>query len=527
MVSRTTTALSTAESLGSGMGDVLVWHRADLRTVDNAALSAAANAENVRPVPAFVFDPRYYGDDALSCDARREFLHESLADLRWQYRDLGSDLALLHGDPETRLRALLEDDEIDAIHVNRDVTARRGYERDREILAWDAVESFAHDGIVRPGPENRAPDGTIQVDTREGWQEQATAYFEADRHPRPDSLPDTPLDSDVTVGEIEQRYGVESAKRDVPTGGTVAGNERLSWVLDNLGTYPGAISPPAAAEEHSTRLSPYLTFGCLSVRQVYQALQDAPGGRGQSMLESRLFWNRHYHQKLADWPGWTERSVNPVFRWFRREEHDPELVAAWQEGQTGFPMVDAAMRALVETGYINLRMRAMVASVYCYVLREWWKPGADFMYAHLIDADPAINYTQWQSQAGLVGVHPVRVYDPAKQVREYDPDGEFVREYVPELAPLPDEQLPRPEKTPLAVQEEAGVEIGTDYPYPVVDFEARADRAREEMARLDNRAKEAIRDPVVSRRASLSNRGRDRTQRTDDAPDGQARLDDF
>jgi deoxyribodipyrimidine photo-lyase len=194
-------------------------------------------------------------------------------------------------------------------------------------------------------------------------------------------------------------------------------------------------------------------------------------------------------------------------------------------------MVDAAMRALVETGFVNFRMRAMCASVLCYVLREPWRRGADFMYYHLLDADPGINHTQWQSQTGRVGAHPVRVYDPAKQVREYDPDGEFVRRYVPELQALPDEHLPRPERAPLPVLDEAGVELGEDYPYPVVDYEARAERAREEFTRLDDRATEALfEDPVVRRRASLSERGgsQDVADGADTDPDdGQSRLDDF
>lgn len=511
------------------MTRVLVWHRADLRTTDNAALAAAAADADARPVPAFVFDPRYYRPDALACDARREFLHESLADLRRQYRSLGSNLALLEGDPRERLRTLLDSGAVDAVYLNRDVTARRGRERDRDVLDWPAATAFADDGIVRPGPENRDPGGTVTVETREGWGDQCESYFEADPRPRPDSLPPNPLDSDVTLNDVRERYDVTPTKTAVPEGGTVAGNERLSGFCERVGEYPSVVSPPAAAEGRSSRLSPYLAFGCLSVRQAYQTIQDAPDGRGRSMFESRLYWNRHYNQKLADWPGWTETAANPVFRGFRRDEHDPELVAAWQKGRTGFPMVDAAMRALVETGYINFRMRAMCASVFCYILREWWRRGADFMYAHLIDADAAINYTQWQAQAGLVGVHPIRVYDPAKQVREYDPDGDFVREYVPELAPLPDEHLPRPEKAPLAVQDEAGVDVGTDYPYPVVDFEARADRAREEMARLDDRAKEAVyADPTVRRRASLSRRGQRTAEDTDDdTGDGQAKLDEF
>jgi len=514
---------------------VLVWHRDDLRTVDNAALAAAA-ADGV-PCPVFVFDPRYYGDSALACDARRRFLHESLADLDRQYRDCGSELALRHGDPRRVLRDLLDEGVVDAVYCNRSTTARYGRAVAETVRQWDAVTTVSDDGIRRVDRRDR--DGTVAVDTREGreadprpWQDYCEAYFEGDPAPRPESTPANPVAATTSVEEIEAQYEVDPEKSDVPRGGTVAGNERLSAFCDRISEYPSVVSPPAEAAERSSRLSAYLALGALSVRQVYRAVEQTPDCRGKSMFRSRLFWNRHYTQKLADWPGWAERAVNPVFRGLYRDEHDPELVAAWREGRTGFPMVDAAMRALVATGFINFRMRAMVATVFQYVLREWWRRGADFMYRHLIDADPAINYTQWQSQCNLTGVHPVRVYDPAKQRREYDPDGEFVREWVPELTSLPDTHLDRPEKAPLAVQDEAGVRVGEDYPYPVVDYERRADQARTEFAALDDRAKEALSDPQVRRRASLSNRGSGGRSDSDESS-GQSRgeeqssLDEF
>ncbi|WP_276272161.1 FAD-binding domain-containing protein [Haloarcula litorea] len=507
------------------MTDAVVWHRADLRTVDNAALAAASDADRV--APAFVVDPVYYGDDGLACDARLRFLHECLADLRGQYRDLGSDLALLSGDPHERVPELL--DRGFAVYVNRDVTARRGLARDEALLDREGVQVFDDDGIRRPGQRHR--DGTVAVDTRatragEGWDDHCEAYFEREPHARPDGLGPNPVDSEVTIEEVEARHDVAPEKRGVPAGGTMAGNERLSAFVDRLTDYPRVVSPPAAAEDRSSRLSPYLTFGALSHRQVYQRVQSAPESRGREMYTSRLFWNRHYHQKLADWPGWTERAVNPVFRGLFRDEHDEDLDAAWREGRTGFPMVDAAMRALTETGYVNFRMRALAATFYVYVLKQWWRRGADFVYEHLVDADPAINYTQWQSQCNLTGVHPVRVYDPEKQLREYDPDGAFVREYVPELAPLPDEHLPAPAETPVGVQRECGVDVGEDYPYPVVDYDHEAERARERYAALADRAREALSDPRVRRRGSFSNRGRDRAD--DGGEDGgQTSLDDF
>jgi deoxyribodipyrimidine photo-lyase len=502
---------------------ILVWHRADLRTADNRALAAACE-DGDRVAPAFVVDPRYYGPDGLACDARLRFLHDCLDDLDRQYRDRGSSLALLQGNPRERLRRLLDEGHIDAVYYNRHPTARYGKQVADEVRSWPETTAFTDDGLRYADERHR--DGTTAVDTREDWDDHCEAYFEGDPAPRPTEMSATPVASDVTLDEVASRAGLDPDKREMPQGGTIAANARLEGFCDRIGEYPSVVSPPAAAAEQSSRLSPDLAFGVLSPRQVYQRVQQCPDGRGTSMFVSRLYWNRHYHQKLADWPGWTDRAVNPVFRGLFRDEHDPDLDRAWQEGRTGFPMVDAAMRALTTTGYINFRMRALVATLYVYVLKQWWKRGADFMYAHLVDADAAINYTQWQSQCNLTGVHPVRVYDPANQQREYDSDGEFVRKYVPELASLPDEHLARPEQTPVHVQRECGVDVGTDYPYPVVDYDHEADRARTIYADLADRAREALSDPRIRRRGSFSNRGRDRTD-DDDESGGQASLTDF
>jgi deoxyribodipyrimidine photo-lyase len=525
------------------VSEFLVWHRSDLRVPDNPAVAAAAAAAGAedRVLPLFVVDPHYYGDDGLACDGRLAFMHECLGSLRKRYRDRDSDLALLHGDPRERLPALVDGLDDPRLFVTRDVTARYGEARDDDLLDGDGlacpVETFDPGGIVRSaGADTRPwsgdrPDG--DPPSRDGWANQCRLYLEGDLHPAPDELPGDPIESDVTPAAVVERHDVAPEKDPErrPHGGRRAARDRLRRFVERLPDYPRNVAPPAAAERYGSRLSPYLTFGVLSTREVYQRVQRCPESRGRSMFTSRLFWNHHYRQKLADWSGWTDRAVNPVFRGLHRGEHDPDLERAWREGETGFPMVDAAMRALVETGFVNFRLRAMCASVFCYVLREPWRRGADFMYYHLLDADPGINHTQWQSQTGRVGAHPVRVYDPAKQVREYDPDGEFVRRYVPELRGLPDEHLPRPEKSPLPVLDEAGVELGEDYPYPVVDYEARAERAREEFARLDDRATEALfEDPVVRRRASLSERGgsQDVADGADTGPDdGQSRLDDF
>lgn len=136
-----------------------------------------------------------------------------------------------------------------------------------------------------------------------------------------------------------------------------------------------------------------------------------------------------------------------------------------------------------------------------------WQIGADFYHYHLVDSDPAINYTQWQSQAGATGTNLMRVYNPRKQVRDNDPDGEFIRTYVPELADLPTAYLDQPEKTPLSVQQSVGVQIGEDYPYPIIDYERARAQIYDRYDAVQSAATKALADPAVRHRASLSNRG--------------------
>jgi len=491
---------------------IAVWHRDDLRVADNAALAAARR--DGRPCPLFVFDPQYY-ESGMACDGRLRFLHECLTALRERYRRLGSDLALRRGDP----LAVLDELPVDRVYFNRSVTGRYGWERDEAVAARDDATAFADDGIVWNGA------------SRDGWQAQAEAYFAGDQYPHPRSLPANPLDSTTTVEGIEADYGVVPGKAVTETGGVGAAWDRLAAFAAATDEYVGSISPPADAEHDTSRLSAHLTLGTLTPRQAYRHVAEhAVDGRGRERFTTRLFWNRHFSQKLADWPGAMDRAVNPVFRGMWRDTHDPELVAAWKAGETGFPLVDASMRALQETGWLNFRMRAMCASFYTYALQCYWKVGADHFYRHLIDADAAINYQQWQMQSGLVGVHPLRIYNPAKQVRDNDPDGEFVRRYVPELRDFPTEFLDRPERAPADVQADCGVVVGEDYPRPVVDFEARRTESREAYGAVHDRAREALSDPEVERRASLSERGRRGSGGDDGEPrrqTGQQSLSDF
>jgi len=485
-------AVAAAASETEPPGTV-VWHRADLRIADNPAVTAAA-AESDRLLPFFVFDPGFYTGRRAACDARIEFLHDCLRDLDRQYRDVGgAGLTYAHGDPLDVLRRF-----VDAgweVVAGASATGRYGRRRDERAREKLGVRFVAGDGLVRDADR-----------PRDGWSDHVESWLADDQFDwDPRSVSVEEIDTDIDPERVSDAYGVDSTKTRVPTGGRGPAQERLRAFTERIADYPGAISSPVDAREGTSGLSPYLRFGCLSVREVHRHVDErAPDGRGKSMFVSRLFWNRHYTQKLLDWPGWLDEAVNPVYRGFNRDRHDPDLVAAWKRGETGFPMVDASMRCLRETGWLNFRMRALCASVYFHVLQQPWRIGADHFYRHLIDGDAAINYTQWQSQCGLVGRPGLRLYDPRKQVRDQDPDGEFVTRWVPELDPLPAAYLDAPEKTPLSVQHEAGVEIGETYPYPVADYEVARSEFRDRYGAVHGAAAARLADEAIARRASLS-----------------------
>ena len=512
----------------------VVWHRKHLRTDDQLAVArAVADADVVCPL--FVFDPAFYAASGLACDARLRFLDEAVASLDRLYAAVpaptvaraaadsrrrvadstpvdpdgteagdgplaGADapgLTFGYGDPVTLLSRFV-DAGWDAVTMATP-TSRYGKRRDERVrdACGDAVAFVSGDGLVR-GAER----------PRRNWADRVESWLTGARHD-PDwgasGAARLAVETGVTPAAVDEAFGVAPTKRKVPTGTHRTAAERLGSFLDRIRSYPERISAPGAARDGTSGLSPFLNFGLLSVRQVYQAVADrAPSCRGAEMFTDRLVWNLHYNQKLVDWPGWTDTAVNPVFEGRNEDRHDPALVRAWKRGRTGFPMVDASMRCLSGSGWLNFRMRAMCASFFAHVLQQPWWIGADWYHHHLIDSDVGINYTQWQSQAGLVGKPSQRVYNPRKQVRDQDPDGAWITEWVPELEPLPSEFLDRPERTPLPVQEDVGVVVGDDYPRPVVDFEARREAFWSRHERRRPAAADQLARPEIATRASFS-----------------------
>ena len=472
---------------------VVVWHREHLRTTDHPAVARAVETADY-VCPLFVVDPTFYDDHSLACDARVRFLHECLRDLDGQYRERADEgLTLAHGDPLDVLgRFHTRGWDVFSVDVP---TGRYGLRRDRAARERFDAAFLGGDGLVRG-----------MDDPRDGWRESVESFLTDEPFTWDESAAAiTEIQTPITTDSVREAYKISPDKEMDRTGGTDAAWDHLESFVARIRSYPGSISSPRKARDGTSQLSPYLKYGCLSVREAYQYVQqEAPDCRGTELFVSRLFWNLHYRQKVLDWPGWLDTAANPVFAGFNADNHDEKLIERWKAGRTGYPMVDASMRCLRETGWLNFRMRAMCVSFYYHILQQPWKIGADYFHEQLVDSVAAINYTQWQYQCGLVGKPGLRLYNPRKQVRDQDPDGEFVTRWVPELADLPTEFLDRPEHTPKSVQESCGVVIGETYPYPIREYEAAKEAFWRRYEPVRDRAAQKLADESVARRVSLS-----------------------
>lgn len=281
------------------------------------------------------------------------------------------------------------------------------------------------------------------------------------------------------------------------SGGRAAAMEQMQRFLqpDNLLAYPGAISSPLSALEHCSRLSPYLALGVVSDRELFQALCVARTEHGTqdelNRLESpsrffveRLYWRAAYLQAMERQSDLDRRAGLTAFDGLRESERMNGWLQAWAAGMTGFPLVDAAMRMLTATGWLNMRLRGTVTS---FALNDLWLPWQEVgmvLAREFLDYEPAIHWSQLQIHAGVSSQSGPLTYDVVKQAREHDPRGAFVRQWVPELQAVPLEHLFEPWRMPVAVQRSSNCVLGMHYPAPLVRHPVANDAARERVAAL-------------------------------------------
>ena len=457
-------------STASKIKTAIWWIRRDLRLTDNQALAAAiAAAEQV--IPLFIVDPFFENSDYVG-DKRRAFLWTGLRQLDVDLRQRGSRLVVRFGRPQQILTQLIAESGAEAIFAEEDFTsyARR---RDQQI-AQTLPLTLTAGVVVHPPGTVLKPDGDPYIVftpfKKKAWLERPLPK-PSDILPAPNKI-NTP--DDTNSQEIP-------AKPELPEGvpfkpGEAEAQRRLqAFAQDAIDQY--AQDRDMVALDGTSQLSPYLRFGMISARQAvvtavscHDNAPDKDARKGADTWLSELIWRAFYVHIMYHFPHVLERSFRPEYDeivWRNREKE----FEAWGNGRTGYPLVDAAMRQLATSGWMHNRARMIVASFLVKDLLIDWRWGEKFFLQHLVDGDPAANNGGWQWTAGTgTDAAPYfRIFNPISQSKKFDPRGEFIRRWVPELANVPNDYIHEPWLMPPLVQKSANCRIGSEYPAPIVD----------------------------------------------------------
>jgi len=466
----------------------LFWHRRDLRLRDNRGLALAASDDDVLPV--FVFDD---GLLRQTGERQRAFFFAGLDALREAYRVRGSDLLVRRGEPARALAAVREAVDADTVYYNCHYEPAR-YNRERRVDR--RFPTVAATDVVLVDPAD--------LDSSYASHSQFYDDWTAQPKPGPVAEPDTDRLVDPGAHAVESGAEVPTVETDVelPPAGYDAARERYDRFLDGgIESYAdtrddlsAAVARPVGAV---SRMSPYLAAGMIGIREVWQDATDryeavAIGENGATAGDSdattgdgdaarnvekyryELSWREANYHLLASDPGLLSKNhrefPNPIA--WRNDETD---FAAWKRGETGYPLVDAGMRQLEREGYVHNRPRQVVASFLTKHLLVDWRKGARHFEQQLLDHDPAVNYGNWQWVASTgTDTVDVRIFDPVAQMDRYDPDADYVREYVHGLQDVPSEKAVEWPTLDAAERER----LAPDYPGPIVDRDRAYERAK-------------------------------------------------
>jgi deoxyribodipyrimidine photo-lyase len=484
---------------------VCVWLKRDLRVADHPALAeAVARARGGTVFAVFLYEPEVLAQPEWDA-SHTEFQLECLADLEVALGRLGIRLITRRGEAVAMLEQLRRETGFQLLVAHEETGTGVTYGRDRRVRRWAREAGVEFLELPQTGVVRR-------LTSRNGWNRLWEQRMEATQATVPRST-DRGGHASVarlaTAGLLDCRaLGLPADTKDRQRGGERAAGDVLDDFLSRRGRhYSGGISSPLTAPTSCSRLSPYLAFGAISMRTVWQAsearrrevqasLLAASNPRDRADLkawqrslkavQSRLHWHCHFMQKLEDEPAIEFHNMLRAADGLRENDVSPERLAAWQAGQTGYPLVDACLRSLVATGWLTFRMRALVVSFASYSLWLHWRPTGLFLARHFLDFEPGIHWSQLQMQSGTTGINTLRIYNPTKQAVEQDLRGVFIRRWVPELAGVPPAYVHMPWTMPADVQQVAGCVIGHDYPAPLVDHALAVREAKRRLAIVRN-----------------------------------------
>lgn len=464
----------------------VVWFKRDLRVQDHGPLASAAQTGPV--LALYALEPAQWRSPDRA-GRHWQVLRLQLQDLEQQLANLGARLAIWPGEILEALKTL-HDTAPFALHAHEETGNAASYARDRAVRAWCREAGVSLREQPQTGVVRRLAD-------RDGWARRWNRRMAAPTKSLPQSIDFAPVPTGfISTGDLPSLLPQVSLPDNrvaaVPAIGRSAARATLaSFLNERAAGYAKNISSPLTAEQGCSRLSLHLALGAISMREVWQALQSRRSALreldrerrdiGLTDLRSfggRLHWHCHFMQKLEDEPHLEFRNMARGCDGLREDSFNEQRFAAWCEGRTGYPFVDACMRMLNATGWINFRMRAMLTSFASYNLWLHWREPGLHLARQFLDYEPGIHWPQVQMQSGTTGINTLRIYNPVKQGHDQDPGATFIARWVPELAALPAPLRHAPWQAGGIDLAAAGVRIGIDYPAPIVDHAATARAAR-------------------------------------------------
>jgi deoxyribodipyrimidine photo-lyase len=446
----------------------IIWFKRDLRLTDHEPLFYAAQ-QDFPILLVYCFEPSVMSYD--DSDTRHwRFIYESLQDMQSKLNTISATIYFFHNEVQTVFAALQAKYDIKAVYSHQEIGNKITFDRDiimqqffaKNNISW--IESQMH-GVIR------------KLKSRHDWDK----CWENVMRAEPKMIEITTLEiehlgSDFYKAIIGAPLNPEITNRNKnfqPGGENYAWRYLDTFVKERYVNYSKHISKPFLSRKGCSRLSPYLAYGNISMRMIYQYTnqhyETATNKRAILNFVSRLHWHCHFMQKFEDECRMEFENVNRAYDTLVKPKNE-SYIKAWQEGKTGIPIIDACMRCVVATGYLNFRMRAMVVSFFTFNLWQDWRE-LHFLARQFLDYEPGIHYPQLQMQSGTTGINTIRIYNPIKNSEEHDAEGLFIKKWIPELQDVPISLLHEPWKLNPIEQTFYNCEMGKDYPEPIVNIE--------------------------------------------------------